>query len=117
MQGALQVLTDCGILPKIKQVAGTSAGAITAALVALGYTAPEIKSIIMSMDFKQLEDGWDPLRLPTDYGFHIEEQYLFGLIQKMIAAKSDQRRQCYVCRPVQSKWYWSVCICHRSEHL
>jgi NTE family protein len=87
--GALQVLTDCGILPQIKQVAGTSAGAITATLVALGYTAPEIKSIIMSMDFKQFEDGWDPLRLPTEYGLYKGNDFLTW-IQKMIAAKAGK---------------------------
>lgn len=87
--GALQVLTDCGILPQIKQVAGTSAGAITATLVALGYTAPEIKSIIMSMDFKKFEDGWDPLRLPTEYGLYKGDSFL-AWIQKMIAAKANK---------------------------
>jgi NTE family protein len=85
--GALQVLTDCGILPQIKQVAGTSAGAITATLVALGYTAPEIKSIIMDMDFKKFEDGWDPLRLPTEYGLYKGDAFLTW-IQKMIAGKA-----------------------------
>jgi len=86
--GALQVLTDCGILPQIKQVAGTSAGAITATLVALGYTAPEIRSIIMSMDFKTFEDGWDPLRLPTEYGLYKGDAFLTW-IQKMIAGKAN----------------------------
>ena len=84
--GALQVLTDCGIMPKIKQVAGTSAGAITATLVALGYSAPEIKSAIMSMDFKAFEDSWDPLRLATEYGLYKGNTFLVWL-QKMITAK------------------------------
>jgi NTE family protein len=86
--GALQVLTDSGVMPQIKQVAGTSAGAITATLVALGYQAPEIKSIIMGMDFKQFEDGWDPLRLPTEYGLYKGDTFLTW-IQKMIAAKTN----------------------------
>jgi NTE family protein len=85
--GALQVLTDCGIMPQIKQVAGTSAGAITAALVALGYTAPEIKSIIMSLNFKDFEDGWDPLRLATQYGLYKGDAFL-SWIRKMIDAKA-----------------------------
>lgn len=87
--GALQVLTDCGIMPQIKQVAGTSAGAITATMVALGYTAPEIKSIIMDMDFKQFEDGWDPLRLPTEYGLYKGNTFLVW-IQKMITARAHK---------------------------
>jgi NTE family protein len=87
--GALQVLTDCGIMPQIKQVAGTSAGAITATMVALGYTAPEIKSIIMDMDFKQFEDGWDPLRLATEYGLYKGNSFL-SWIQKMITARAHK---------------------------
>jgi NTE family protein len=88
--GALQVLTDCGIMPQIKQVAGTSAGAITATLVALGYQAPEIKSIIMSLDFKQFEDGWELLRLPTEYGLYRGNTFLTW-IQKMIANKTNNQ--------------------------
>lgn len=87
--GALQVLTDCGIMPQIKQVAGTSAGAITATMVALGYTAPEIKSIIMDMDFKTFEDGWDPLRLPTEYGLYKGNTFLVWM-QKMITARAHK---------------------------
>jgi NTE family protein len=87
--GALQVLTDCGIMPQIKQVAGTSAGAITATMVALGYTASEIKSIIMDMDFKTFEDGWDPLRLPTEYGLYKGNTFLVW-IQKMITARAHK---------------------------
>jgi NTE family protein len=87
--GALQVLTDCGIMPQIKQVAGTSAGAITATMVALGYTAPEIKSIIMGLDFKQFEDGWDPLRLATEYGLYKGNTFL-AWMQKMIMARSHK---------------------------
>jgi NTE family protein len=88
--GALQVLTDCGIMPQIKQVAGTSAGAITATLVALGYPAQELKSIIMNLDFKQFEDGWDPLRLPTEYGLYKGNTFL-AWIQKMIANRTNNQ--------------------------
>jgi len=88
--GALQVLTDCGIMPQIKQVAGTSAGAITATLVALGYPAPELKSIIMNLDFKQFEDSWDPLRIPTEYGLYKGNTFL-SWIQKMIANRTNNQ--------------------------
>ena len=39
-----------------QNVAGTSAGAITAALVAAGYRASEIRDIIWNLDFSQLMD-------------------------------------------------------------
>lgn len=38
-------------------VAGTSAGAITAALVAAGYTAQELKPILFGLDFNKFKDG------------------------------------------------------------
>lgn len=38
-------------------VAGTSAGAITAALVAAGYTAQELKPILFGLDFNRFKDG------------------------------------------------------------
>jgi NTE family protein len=41
-------------------VAGTSAGAITAALIAAGYRADELKEIIVSLDFRQFQDkAWE----------------------------------------------------------
>ena len=55
--GALQVLEEQRILPQIERVAGTSAGAITAMLVALRYPPSEIRKLLFDLDFKQLEDG------------------------------------------------------------
>lgn len=55
--GALQVLEAGGVLPKIERVAGTSAGSILAALVALGYTPAEMQALMLDLDFKQFEDG------------------------------------------------------------
>lgn len=40
-----------------ENVAGTSAGAIVASLVAVGYKADEIKKIMESLDFRQLKDA------------------------------------------------------------
>jgi len=55
--GALQVLQAEGILPKIEKVAGTSAGSIVAALIALGYTPEQMQALMLDLDFKQFEDG------------------------------------------------------------
>ena len=55
--GALQVMESNGVLPKIERVAGTSAGSIVAALIALGYTPAEMQSLMLDLDFKQFEDG------------------------------------------------------------
>jgi NTE family protein len=60
--GALQQLDEMGYLSQIKRVAGTSAGAITASLLALGYTANEIEDIVVNqMDFASFMDkSWLP---------------------------------------------------------
>src|SRR3954453_918866 len=63
--GALEVLDSAGILAQVTAVAGTSAGAITAALVALGQTPDELRETMLALDFGQFEDGGleGPLRL------------------------------------------------------
>lgn len=55
--GALQVLEANGVLPKIDKVAGTSAGSIAAALIALGYSPLEMQALMLDLDFQQFEDG------------------------------------------------------------
>ncbi|MCX7951732.1 MAG: patatin-like phospholipase family protein [Clostridiales bacterium] len=52
--GAIKCLEDNGY--KFKKVAGTSAGAIIAALVSAGYTADEIKQIFFRQDFSLFQD-------------------------------------------------------------
>ena len=58
LAGAYSVLEERGF--EARNVAGTSAGAITAALIAADYTADELKEIIVSLDFTQFKDeGWE----------------------------------------------------------
>jgi NTE family protein len=52
--GAVAVIEENGYT--FENLAGTSAGAIVAALLAAGYTASEVKDIIESLDFDQLTD-------------------------------------------------------------
>lgn len=52
--GALAVIEQAGYQPM--NLAGTSAGAIIAALYAAGYTAAELKTVILGLDFNQLTD-------------------------------------------------------------
>jgi len=87
--GALEVLEQQGILPKVEQVAGTSAGAITAVLVALRYSPDEVKSLLYNLDFSRFEDGrWGGLlRLVRRYGYYQGDYYL-GLMQCLVAAKT-----------------------------
>lgn len=52
--GALEKLEEIGA--RFDAVSGTSAGSIVAALYAAGYTAGEMKSILVKLDFSQLLD-------------------------------------------------------------
>lgn len=62
LAGAYSVLEEHGYEPQ--NVAGTSAGAITAALIAAGYTADELKEIVFGMNFLEFRDrAWED-RLP-----------------------------------------------------
>ena len=55
--GALEVLDRMGILPKVSRVAGTSAGAINATLLALGTTSAQVSELIAKTNFKSFEDN------------------------------------------------------------
>lgn len=84
--GAITVLEQRGILQTVEKVSGTSAGAITAALVSLNYTADEIHKIVLSTDFKTFEDHKNPLRLATKYGIYRGDA-LLNWIETQIANK------------------------------
>ena len=73
--GALEVLDREGILKDIKRVAGTSAGAMIAVLVGLGFSAEELRKILWDIDFNNfMDDTWgvirDTKRLIKEYGWY-----------------------------------------------
>jgi NTE family protein len=74
LAGAFGYLDEQGFKPQ--RVAGTSAGAITAALVAAGYSGQELQSLVLEeMKFKSFEDGgrWpvsQALELAAHKGLH-----------------------------------------------
>ena len=73
--GAMQVLEEKGILPKIRRVGGTSAGAINATLFALGFTSEEQRSILYKLNFNNfMDDSWGVFRnigrLIKKFGWH-----------------------------------------------
>ncbi len=64
--GALQRAEEYGV--EFVAVGGTSAGSIVAALYAAGYTAAEMKTILMELDFTDLLDPAWPKWLATNSG-------------------------------------------------
>jgi NTE family protein len=77
--GALGVLSKRGILDNIVRVGGTSAGAITATMVALGYDADYIRDEMLNLNFNQFKDGsflGDVKRLFEKYGWYKGDAFL-----------------------------------------
>ncbi|HEV7669808.1 MAG TPA: patatin-like phospholipase family protein [Thermoanaerobaculia bacterium] len=91
--GALEVLSEQGILPNVTSVAGTSAGSITAMLVALRYSPDQIRQLLVQLNFGQLEDGGSTgaFRLFRRYGFYRGDTYL-ELMRCMVEGKTGTRR-------------------------
>jgi NTE family protein len=93
LAGALQTLEERAYVPQ--NVAGTSAGAITAALLAAGYTADELREIIVSLDYRQFQDeAWEDkvpliersLSLLLDLGLYEGERF-YEWMKEMLGAK------------------------------
>lgn len=55
--GAIHELETRNLLPSVEKVGGTSAGAIVALTLSLGYSSNEINDIISSTNFKRFNDG------------------------------------------------------------
>lgn len=91
--GALAVLEDRGY--RYINLAGTSAGAIVAALAAAGYAAQELREVMSGLDYRQFLDGgpyWLPARTRAAYnlvrhwGIYRGDRFLEWL-REMLAAK------------------------------
>ena len=92
---ALIALKESGIYKQFKRFAGTSAGAITATLCAVGYQPEEIVKIIKETDFSKFLDSdhgviGEVYHLLHDYGEH-SGQYFHSYIKKLIDEKVGQK--------------------------
>ena len=92
LAGSLSVLEEHGFHPE--NVAGTSAGAITAALLAAGYKGEELKQIVLELDFRQFQDkAWEDkvpliersLSLLLDLGIYEGERFLEWIRERLDA--------------------------------
>lgn len=73
--GALSSLKEMGMVDNVKGYAGTSAGAITAVLCAIGLSPDQIRSILWELNFNDFRDDSfgiirDVHRLITDFGWN-----------------------------------------------
>ena len=96
--GALQELEQRGVMNSIERVAGTSAGAITAALVACGYSGEQAGRIIAEADFKSFVDNsWfvirDMIRLIWRFGWNMGDTFLAWLSRLIQEAPEGKMRK------------------------
>ena len=92
LAGSLAVLEERGFIPQ--NVAGPSAGAITAALLAAGYRGDELRDIVMELDFRQFQDkAWEDkvpliersLSLLLDLGVYEGDRFLEWMRDRLAA--------------------------------
>lgn len=90
--GALDVLAEREIISGIERIGGTSAGAINAILLGLGFTPKETKDILWSLDFNDfMDDSWgmvrDTKRLIEKFGWY-KGDYFRNWIGRLIKEKT-----------------------------
>jgi len=94
--GAISVLEEQGYQPQ--NVAGTSAGAIVATLLASGYSAADLKEIILDLNFNRFKDPTWEMRIPLAGGLLsilknqglYKGDYFHGLMRHYLEAKGVQ---------------------------
>ncbi|AJQ27908.1 patatin-like phospholipase family protein [Pelosinus fermentans] len=90
--GALSVLQERGILPKIERIGGTSTGAIMGLLIGLNFSFKEIEDILQNLDFtKFLDDSFgvvlDTTRLFKEFGWY-KGDYFRNWVSDLIQIKT-----------------------------
>jgi NTE family protein len=98
--GAIQVLAQRGALTGIRRVGGTSAGAINALILTLGYDLGEQKTILESTDFSRfMDDSFgvirDIRRLATKFGWY-KGDFFSGWIGDQHLHSDDWQRTVYI---------------------
>ena len=97
--GALQALQANSVMESIQRVGGTSAGAINAVLLALGYSLDETYNILSALNFKNfMDDDWgvfrDAKRLIEKYGIY-KGDFFREWMGARIAAKTGSERSTF----------------------
>ncbi|MEI6410826.1 MAG: patatin-like phospholipase family protein [Bacteroidota bacterium] len=84
--GALEYLESKQLLNNLKGVAGTSAGAITACMMSVGYSGSQIGTIVSGMSLSAFEDHEWIGRTFEHYGMHPGDAFLAWLRQQIAAS-------------------------------
>ena len=79
--GAIKALEQMNVLPHIKRLAGTSAGAIYAIFIAIGMKGDEIIALISSLNYEDFADSSkrfiaNSARLVSEYGWYKGDKFM-----------------------------------------
>jgi NTE family protein len=90
--GAIRELENKGLIPGVEKVGGTSAGAMVALCISLGYSSGEISELLYTTNFKKFNDGRFFLagginRVSKYFGWY-RGQKLTRWLEKIIAKKT-----------------------------
>jgi NTE family protein len=87
--GVVEELEAQGILEGVEKVGGTSAGAITALMIALNYNSNEIQKILSDTEFQNFNDGGlgGISRIKNEFGWYKGEEFE-KWIENIIEAKT-----------------------------
>ena len=88
--GAIEALEKECILSGVKRTAGTSAGAVAAVLISLGYSSNEMVNVLGNTNFKKFQDDLNPLKLTKKYGLYRGEK-LLKWVQEIIHQKTGNK--------------------------
>ena len=99
--GAIDIIDQIGVYPRLTHFAGSSAGSMVAALMACRVPSETLKEILMTLDFRRLEDdSWfvfrDFYRLWSEYGWNRGQalEDIFGeVLQKYVGDKDITYQQ------------------------
>ena len=86
--GALEVLEERGLLKGIREYIGTSAGALMAFCVAIGYSVAELRTLCLGFDFTLMQtlEPETMLDMPSTFGFDSGEN-LDRLLRALLKAR------------------------------
>lgn len=112
--GAMEVLDSAGIIDSIQRVGGSSAGAIQACLLAVGYTPAEIRTQLEAISFKKFNDGSflavpGAVRLSKKMGWY-KGKALLQWIEERIAAKTNNANMTFLQLYEQRKQYGNMAL-------
>lgn len=119
--GALEVLEDKGLLNKIREICGVSAGGMIGFSLSLGYTLKEIAQVCTQFDFSQIRhlELEEMVEFTDKYGFDTGEK-LRAFLRSLLKQKGHRPESTFEdlkgCKPQVRIYATDVNTCEIKEY-